>query len=208
VAVAAPPEPAPSQTVGVTHGTPTGNRLRPEDAVASEAQFDGERAMRERRKVIDELVSTGVPAVTAQQTGGGSSPLLLLLYILIPLLAIAFLINQEDELAPEPATTTQEAPEEGGGGGGTTELVAAGTAFDTDTLTLAAQGETVIHFVNEDSVPHNLAIYEEEGGPEIFSGELVTSADVEYSIPGPGEPLEAYFQCDVHPNMNGTATFE
>ena len=215
-AAPAPAEPAASQTVGVTHGTATGTRLRPEDAVASEAQFDGERAMRERRKVIDELVSTGVPAVAAQRTASGSSPFLLLLYILIPAIAIFFLVSQEDELAPAAEPTGQEAPAggEGGEGGGEAPagdltVVASGTAFDTDTLTLAAEGESSIHFVNEDTVPHNIAIYEDDSASaEIFVGELITDDETDYAVPGPGQPGEAYFQCDVHPTMSGSVTFE
>lgn len=211
-APAASAQPAQTETLGVTHGTPTGNRLRPEDSTASEAQFDGEKAMRERRKVIDELVSSGVPAVTAHQTGGGGSPLLLLLYILIPILAIGFLVQQRDELAPaaEASTEGETGAEGEGATGGGEEIVASGTAFNKDTLTLPAEGEGTIHFVNEDTVPHNVSIYEGDSasGKAIFEGELITDDEVEYSVPGPGKPGEAFFQCDVHPNMQGTATFE
>lgn len=210
-AASAEPAPTPTPTVGVTHGTPTGNRLRPEDSVASEAQFDGERAMRERRKVIDELVSTGVPAVAARRTGSGGSPFLLLLYILIPLVAIGILVSQEDELAP--AAETEQAGGAGGGGeetgGGAITVTAAGTAFDTNELTLAAEGDSAIHFVNEDTVPHNISVYEDDSAENtIFEGELITDDETDYTVPGPGQPGEAYFQCDVHPAMNGSVTFE
>ena len=51
---------------------------------------------------------------------------------------------------------------------------------------------------------HNIAIYSDDRSRQLFNGELVTGpATVEYDVP----PLPAgqyYFQCDVHPNMNGT----
>ena len=47
--------------------------------------------MYERRKLIDDLVSTGVPAVAATETERPRSPFAVILYLIVPLLAIAFL---------------------------------------------------------------------------------------------------------------------
>ena len=88
----------------------------------------------------------------------------------------------------------------------TTTVVAQGIAFDTSTITLAADTETVITFDNRDSaVQHNIAIYTDSSmTEELFFGELVTGpATVEYAIP-PLAAGEYYFVCIVHPNMNGT----
>ena len=197
---------------GVTHGTPSGNRLRPEDAVATESQFDAQAAVRQRRKMIDELVASGVPAVAARSSekrGGGLG--MLLLYLLIPLLAVAFLVSNENELAgAEGGETAQgETGGEGGGGGGLT-ISAANVAFDTDALTIPADGGELL-FVNDDaaSVPHNVAIYEDDSASkEIFVGDQIPGGqEITYEIPA-HDPGEYYFQCDVHPAMNGTATFE
>ncbi|HJR45446.1 MAG TPA: cupredoxin domain-containing protein [Actinomycetota bacterium] len=196
---------------GVTHGTPSGNRLRPEDAVTTESQFDGQAAVRQRRKMIDELVASGVPAVSARSSerrGGGAG--MLLLYLLIPALAVFFLVSNETELAG--GSEGGETQEQGGGGegGGGLTISAANVAFDTDTLTIPADGGELL-FVNDDSpsVPHNVAIYEDDSAEtEIFVGDQIPGGqEITYQIPS-HEPGEYYFQCDVHPAMNGTATFE
>ena len=91
----------------------------------------------------------------------------------------------------------------------TTTVTASGTAFDVEELTLT-QGETTeIHFVNEDTVEHNISVYEDESAEkDIFIGELITDDETTYSIEAPKGLTKAYFQCDVHPIMNGTVTIE
>ncbi|HEX2240031.1 MAG TPA: cupredoxin domain-containing protein [Actinomycetota bacterium] len=217
-AAAVPPAPEPAQTpaamapdarpAGVTHGTTTGTRLRPEDEVTTDAQFEGQKAMYERRKVIDDLVSTGVPAVSAADTGRSGSPLLALLYVLIPLIAIGFIAGRPST----PASSGEHPPEDGATGGAIT-LVAQGIAFDQNQLSLPADGATVT-LDNRDTAPHNLAVYAnaEDGaafasplfdGPEIGGGD-----SIEYEVP-PLEPGDYYFQCDLHPgSMNGSVTVQ
>jgi plastocyanin len=210
VATAEAPAPAPAATVGVKPGVPTGNRLRPEDAVSTEAQFDGQRAMEQRRKLIDELVATGVPAVTAAQTGRERSPWISVLFLIVPLLAILFIVSNSENLgggsAAEGETTTSE-----GGGGGAPEgtVVAEQTAFNTDTIELKAGGQASIPFENKDPFDHNIAIYENAADAEtqenaIFDGDLISASSTTYEFPAP--PKGEYpFQCDLHPTtMTGT----
>ena len=88
--------------------------------------------------------------------------------------------------------------------GGANAVSAAGTVFDTDTLTLKAGEETEIEFTNDDSVQHNISILEEEGATDkLFAGDIIPGGQsITYTI----DPLEKgtyYFQCDVHPSMNG-----
>jgi plastocyanin len=106
---------------------------------------------------------------------------------------------------------------EGGGGeppppgppGVTTDVAASGSAFDVSEIVLTAGETNELTFVNEDPVAHNIAIYEDDSASaDIFVGETITASETTYSIEAPGEPGEAYFQCDVHPTMNGTAIFE
>ena len=202
VATEAPAEARPS---GVTHGTPTGNRLRPEDSVTTDVQLDAQQAVYQRRKLIDDVVATGVPAVAATSAARSrTSPFVLLLYLIIPIVAVMFLINSEDSLG-------------GGGGGGGDEpppppsglaISAVDLQFDTDTLEFTAGEESELEFANDDAsaIQHNVAIYEEEGGADVFVGEVIPGGQATtYSVPA----LEAgglYFQCDVHPGMNGTVT--
>ncbi|HYP22256.1 MAG TPA: cupredoxin domain-containing protein [Actinomycetota bacterium] len=196
---------AQARPAGVTHGTDSGNRLRPEDSVGTDAQFDAQKAMADRRRLIDELVSTGVPAATAANAGRPKAPMLLLAYVLIPLIAIGLLAASDSgEAEAEPGG---EAPAEQPAGP-TERVVAESLQFDTETITLVANEPNEIEFENADSAPHNIAIYQDEGaGEAIFEGEQISASTVTYEIEGP-EPGEYYFQCDVHPDMNGTAVSE
>ena len=221
-AVAAAAEaPAAARPAGVTHGTPTGNRLRPEDGVSTEAQFEGQRQMYERRRLVDEVMATGVSPVSAQDAGRSGSPMLALLYIIIPILAVAFLIGQNEETTadegPAGVESTEGGGEEGGGeeaGGGALAVVAQALAFDTEALTVPAGEPATIEFDNQDSLPHNIAFYEKaEDGPS-KTNPLWTGADVAagsattYETDPIEKAGEYYFQCDIHPNMNGTLTVE
>ena len=86
-------------------------------------------------------------------------------------------------------------------------LVAEGLAFDADEIELPAGGEAAIELDNRDAgQTHNLAIYTEQGGETIFTGEpVVGPAKATYLFETP-EPGEYFFQCDFHPaTMTGTA---
>ena len=92
----------------------------------------------------------------------------------------------------------------GGPGGGVT-VVAQNIAFDTSTIRLEPV-PTTITFENRDAgVQHDISIYSDSSlADELFDGELVTGpATVEYAVPAL-PPGEHYFQCNVHPTMNGT----
>lgn len=216
-AVAAPP-------VGVRHGTATGNRLRPEDGVSTEAQFAGQQAVYDRRKLIDELVATGVPAITAEETDS-RSPFLAILYILIPLLAVFIVVNQDntgataegEEMHGEAAPGGEgEGEAESGGGDADASVSAANIAFDTDEITVPAATEVSIFFDNADTAEHNISVFQDQeaalafiDGDDaglIFEGEIIQPGQqTTYSFESP-EAGEYYFHCDVHPNMNGTFT--
>jgi plastocyanin len=210
-AVAAPAAAAPSQQLpaGVTHGTDSGNRLRPEDSVGTDAQFDAQKALAERRRLIDELVATGVPAATAEQSGRPKAPLLLLAYVLIPLLAI-FLLQQASDDEAEAGGGAAPVTEDGGGEAGpTTSIAAEGSKFNLDTMTFEAGKPVTLTFDNKDPVQHNVAIYEDDSAAaEIFKGEIVAGPDeAEYEFDAP-KAGEYFFRCDVHPDMNGTVVTE
>ena len=198
------------RTTGVSHGTTTGTRLRPEDEVSTDAQFEGQKAMYERRKLIDELVATGVPQVTAYDTDRPRTPLLAVLYLLIPLVAIFILAGNDDDGETQPAsdTVTTTPAGDGKGGGVTTELVAADIEWDKDTLTFKADEPIRLTVDNQDTSTHNMSIYPDEAAAEsqtdaIFTGpDVAAGASEEYEI----DPLEKgtyAFICDYHINMKG-----
>jgi plastocyanin len=97
----------------------------------------------------------------------------------------------------------------GDGGGGSVEpstVVASGIAFDTGEISIPAGAPATLTFDNQDAgVPHNISIYEDDTlAADLFVGDLITGPDtIDYSIPAL-DGGEYYFQCDVHPNMNGT----
>jgi plastocyanin len=72
---------------------------------------------------------------------------------------------------------------------------------------VANAGEAfTIHFTNEDSQPHNVAIYQDSSkGSAILQGDIVTtqgdSADYEVEALDEGQ---YFFDCSVHQEMTGT----
>ena len=113
-----------------------------------------------------------------------------------------------DHAVAEEAGAHDAAAEEGGGSG--LNVSAVDLQFSTDEIVLPAGEEAEIAFANEDasSVQHNIAIYESEGGKELFPGEVIPGGQsTTYSVPAL-EKGEFYFQCDVHPGMKGTVVVE
>ena len=85
---------------------------------------------------------------------------------------------------------------------------AAGTGFAETTLSAKANTDFTICFDNQDlSVPHNVDLYDVQGGTSIAKADI---------LPGPVQELvdvaglaagTYYYQCDVHPTtMTGTLT--
>jgi len=77
-------------------------------------------------------------------------------------------------------------------------------AFDQETLNAPAGAAWSLELVNEDSIPHNAAIYRDASATEtLFVGELVTGATIVYNVPAL-EPGMYFFRCDLHRDMKGT----
>jgi plastocyanin len=82
-------------------------------------------------------------------------------------------------------------------------------AFDTACIALPAGEAITLILVNDDTDPHNVAIWTDSSkGAGLFAGDIVEGGEtIEYEIP----PLEAgafYFDCTVHPAMNGSVVVE
>lgn len=98
--------------------------------------------------------------------------------------------------------------------GQTVEISAFGIAFDTDTITIEADGQVRIRFENRDEgVDHNIAVYSGSADlTEVSAGSVglifagPDADDTVFDIPAAGE---YFFRCDVHPTqMTGTFTVQ
>lgn len=77
------------------------------------------------------------------------------------------------------------------------------TDFDTECLAARADEAFTIELRNADELPHNISIFESKGGQNLFRGDMVQAGQsITYKV----EAIPAgkhYFQCDIHPEMNG-----
>lgn len=87
-------------------------------------------------------------------------------------------------------------------------VTAAEMAFDAGTVSVAAGETFTLALVNEDAMPHNIAIYTDSSKSErLFEGEMVTDGTAVYDIPAL-DAGEYFFDCSLHPNMTGTLVVE
>jgi plastocyanin len=78
--------------------------------------------------------------------------------------------------------------------------------FDKADVAVPAGKAFQLTFTNQESAPHNVAIYTDaSAATNLFRGEIFSSGSKVYDVPA----LEAgtyFFRCDVHPDMTGTIT--
>ena len=83
-------------------------------------------------------------------------------------------------------------------------IVAKDMKFQTTSVEVKAGTNVTVHFDNQDSAPHNIAIYTDSGaGTPVSVGQVVTSSKADQVVPA----LKAgsyFFRCDVHHDMTGT----
>jgi plastocyanin len=83
-------------------------------------------------------------------------------------------------------------------------IVAKDMKFQTTSVEVKAGTNVTVHFDNQDSAPHNVAIYTDSGaGTPVSVGPVVTSSKSDQVVPA----LKAgtyFFRCDVHHDMTGT----
>ena len=129
-------------------------------------------------------------------------------------LLVAFALvacSADDGGSSSQAPAASEGAGNGGGGSatatvsdGAVDVAAADMAFDVTTIEATAGEAFTVTFTNNDSVPHNIAFYTEEGGDVIVQGDVINGGEtVEIEVPAQ-DAGQYYFHCDVHPDMNGT----
>jgi plastocyanin len=83
-------------------------------------------------------------------------------------------------------------------------IVAKDMAFAPSTVEIAANRNVTIHFDNQDSAPHNVAIYRDASAAEKISvGEVVSASKADQVVPALAAGTY-FFRCDIHTNMTGT----
>jgi plastocyanin len=90
------------------------------------------------------------------------------------------------------------------------QLRAKDISFNQKELKFHAGSDSTLIFTNADKgILHNVAMYDHDAkGPVIFQGDVVAGpgqATYKFKAPALGE---YYFQCDIHPNMNGKVVVE
>ena len=85
------------------------------------------------------------------------------------------------------------------------KLTAKSAAFDKNCLAVTADTAFTVALDNKDGFPHNFSILEKKGGDEIFKGTATAEGGkvTNYDVPAISAGKH-YFQCDFHPDMNGT----
>ncbi|HEX2052215.1 MAG TPA: cupredoxin domain-containing protein [Actinomycetota bacterium] len=100
-----------------------------------------------------------------------------------------------------------EEEEHGGAEAATVAIAANNLQFDKQELAIPADTEFTLAFNNQEAQPHNVAILEAQGSANaLFRGQIITGPREAEETVEPIPAGEYYFQCDVHPTMNGTVT--
>ena len=82
-------------------------------------------------------------------------------------------------------------------------VVAKDYKFDTTTLAMTAGDPTLIHFTNEDSEKHDIAIYPSgDSSQSMFDGEDIGRGSIVYDVPA-FDAGTYFFKCTIHPVMSG-----
>jgi plastocyanin len=135
------------------------------------------------------LITCGVIAMRKVQ---GGMAFALLLVIAVPLViggaaaAKVFTVKVPAKVVPPPPPIA---------------LSAQNTAFSTTSLTLPP-GQATIDFKNQDTVPHNVHIFDgaDATAPSLFAGEIVNAGgSAVYKVTGLAAGKSYFFHCDVHP---------
>ena len=82
-------------------------------------------------------------------------------------------------------------------------VVAKDYKFDTATLAMTAGDPTLIHFTNQDSEQHDIAIFPNaDSSQAMFKGDLISRGSIVYDVPA-FDAGPYFFKCTIHPVMSG-----
>ena len=85
-------------------------------------------------------------------------------------------------------------------------ITANGLKFGQTDVVVPAGKAFQLSFTNQESAPHNVAIYTDaSAATNLFRGEILSSGSKVYDVPALAAGTY-FFRCDVHPDMQGTIT--
>ena len=85
-------------------------------------------------------------------------------------------------------------------------LTANNLQFSTACIEAVVGKDLVIHFTNEEAVPHDLAVYKDNTKKDLLGkSEIVTGPNGSTTVTIPAQlPGQLYFECTIHTAMNGS----
>jgi plastocyanin len=130
----------------------------------------------------------------------------LMMVVLFPIV-IGIVLTQINFSSTSETTTKSDAAAAPAAPSNSATLQAKGVAFAQKSLVVLGVKGFTLHFDNEDPTAHNVGIFDQKGGKELFKGSVVTGpTTTDYKVK-PLKPGDYYYQCDIHPDsMNGTLT--
>jgi plastocyanin len=87
----------------------------------------------------------------------------------------------------------------------TVQLHANNLQFSAPCIEAAAGKPIVIVFSNDEGQPHDVVVYKDSSkAQELIRGDIITGPGRQTTVTvPPQQPGELYFECSVHPQMNG-----
>ncbi len=85
-------------------------------------------------------------------------------------------------------------------------LTANNLQFSTTCIQAVVGKNIVIHFTNEEAVPHDVAVYKDNTKKELLGkSDIVTGPNGSTTLTIPVQlPGQLYFECTIHTSMNGS----
>ena len=89
--------------------------------------------------------------------------------------------------------------------GNNVQLSAKDIKFSAPCIEASAGAPIVIHFTNQEDMPHNVAVYTDNAkNTELVRGDIITGPNKATTVTVPAQPPgQLYYECSVHNSMNG-----
>lgn len=120
------------------------------------------------------------------------------LAVSLPLLLIACSGTGSSTPPPSGACVVADA-------GNNVELSAKDMKFSAPCIEASAGAPIVIHFTNQEDMPHNVAVYADSTKQkELVKGDIINGPNktTTVTVP-PQQPGQLFYECNVHNSMNG-----